>query len=48
MPDLSGFDNLVRPAERARALLGDEPYTAAYDSGAALTRDAAIQAVRPG
>ncbi|WP_433519814.1 BTAD domain-containing putative transcriptional regulator [Nonomuraea sp. CA-143628] len=46
MTDLSGFDNLLRPAERARALLGEAAFTTAYDRGAALTRDAAIQAVR--
>jgi tetratricopeptide (TPR) repeat protein len=45
--DLSGFDNLLRPAERARALLEDAAFASAYDSGAALTRDAAIQAIRP-
>ncbi|MFD1543232.1 BTAD domain-containing putative transcriptional regulator [Nonomuraea guangzhouensis] len=44
--DLSGYDNLLRPAERARALLGDAAFASAYDSAAALTRDAAIQAVR--
>ncbi|MEU7836291.1 BTAD domain-containing putative transcriptional regulator [Nonomuraea sp. NPDC049129] len=44
--DLSGFDNLLRPTERARALLGEAAFTTAYDRGAALTRDAAIQAVR--
>ncbi|MEU7743514.1 BTAD domain-containing putative transcriptional regulator [Nonomuraea sp. NPDC049158] len=44
--DLSGFDNLLRPTERARALLGEAAFATAYDRGAALTRDAAIQAVR--
>ncbi|MEU7857665.1 BTAD domain-containing putative transcriptional regulator [Nonomuraea sp. NPDC049141] len=44
--DLSGFDNLLRPAERARALLGDAAFASAYDSAAALTRDVAVQAVR--
>ncbi|MCA2226627.1 BTAD domain-containing putative transcriptional regulator [Nonomuraea aurantiaca] len=44
--DLSGFDNLLRPAERARALLGEAAFATAYDRGALLTRDAAIQAVR--
>jgi hypothetical protein len=32
---------------RVRAALGDEAFAAAYESGAALTRDAAISAVRP-
>ncbi|MGW4960523.1 BTAD domain-containing putative transcriptional regulator [Nonomuraea sp. NPDC004186] len=45
--DRSGFGDLLRPAERARAALGDEAFAAAYESGAALTRDAAISAVRP-
>ncbi|MFI6738350.1 BTAD domain-containing putative transcriptional regulator [Nonomuraea sp. NPDC050451] len=45
--DRSGFGDLLRPAERARAALGDEAFAAAYGSGAALTRDAAISAVRP-
>ncbi|MFI7127302.1 BTAD domain-containing putative transcriptional regulator [Nonomuraea sp. NPDC050153] len=45
--DRSGFGDLLRPAERARAALGDEGFAAAYESGAALTRDAAISAVRP-
>ncbi|MFI9837760.1 BTAD domain-containing putative transcriptional regulator [Nonomuraea sp. NPDC051941] len=45
--DRSGFGDLLRPAERARAALGDEAFAAAYSSGAALTRDAAISAVRP-
>ncbi|MEU6783209.1 BTAD domain-containing putative transcriptional regulator [Nonomuraea angiospora] len=44
--DRSGFGDLLRPAERARAALGDEAFAAAYGSGAALTRDAAISAVR--
>ncbi|MEQ4725779.1 BTAD domain-containing putative transcriptional regulator [Nonomuraea sp. B19D2] len=45
--DRSGFGNLLRPAERARAALGDEAFASAYASGAALTRDAAMRAVRP-
>ncbi|MEV4360567.1 BTAD domain-containing putative transcriptional regulator [Nonomuraea sp. NPDC049625] len=45
--DRSGFGDLLRPAERARAVLGDEAFAAAYESGATLTRDAAISAVRP-
>lgn len=46
--DRRGYDNLMRPAERARELLGAQAYSAAYDRGAALTRDAAIEAVRSG
>ncbi|MEV4016482.1 hypothetical protein AB0J35_38885 [Nonomuraea angiospora] len=45
--DRSGFGDLLRPAERARAALGDEAFAAAYESGAALARDAALSAVRP-
>jgi predicted ATPase/DNA-binding SARP family transcriptional activator len=44
--DRRGYDNLVRPAERARELLGARAYTAAYDRGAALTHDAAIEVIR--
>ncbi|MET7337626.1 BTAD domain-containing putative transcriptional regulator [Nonomuraea sp. NPDC005650] len=45
--DRSGFGDLLRPAERARAALGDAAFAAAYERGATLTRDAAISAVRP-
>ncbi|MFG6192020.1 BTAD domain-containing putative transcriptional regulator [Nonomuraea sp. JJY05] len=45
--DRSGFGDLLRPAERARAALGDGAFAAEYESGAALTRDAAVSAVRP-
>ncbi|MGI5488513.1 BTAD domain-containing putative transcriptional regulator [Microtetraspora malaysiensis] len=41
--DRSGFDGLLRPEDRARAALGDTAYASAYERGAALSRDAALQ-----
>lgn len=44
--DRSGYDNLLRPAERARELLGARAYVAAYGRGAALMQGAAIEVIR--
>ncbi|MFE9323192.1 BTAD domain-containing putative transcriptional regulator [Nocardia sp. NPDC052278] len=41
--DLRGYDNLVAPADRARAALGADAFTAAYGSTAGLHPTAAIE-----
>jgi hypothetical protein len=46
VPD-RGSPDLLRTADRARALLGDEAYDRAYAEGAGLPRDEAIARIRP-